>query len=60
MTLFPRLYRTTYEQRYMNIAMPAAIECIFMNVLASADLIMVGSLGAVSIAAKQSIANESF
>lgn len=51
MTLFPRLYRTTYEQRYMNIAMPAAIECIFMNVLASADLIMVGSLGAVSIAA---------
>ncbi|MBQ8920375.1 MAG: MATE family efflux transporter [Acidaminococcaceae bacterium] len=51
MSVFERVFKTPYEQRYMNIALPAAIECVFMNVLASADLIMVGSLGAASIAA---------
>ncbi|MBQ9572876.1 MAG: MATE family efflux transporter [Acidaminococcaceae bacterium] len=51
MSIFKKLFKSYYEQRYMHIAMPAAVECVFMNVLASADLIMVGSLGAVSIAA---------
>lgn len=46
MSVFEKVFKTPYEQRYMNIALPAAIECVFMNVLASADLIMVGSLGA--------------
>ena len=51
MALLDRFLKNDYEKRYMDIAMPASVECIFMNVLAAADLIMVGSLGAVSIAA---------
>lgn len=39
------------DRLYLNIAMPAAIEGLFMGLLASADLIMVGSLGTLSIAA---------
>ena len=42
---------TGYNKRYLRIAMPAALESLFMILLASADLIMVGTLGAVSIAA---------
>ena len=42
---------TGYDKRYLRIAMPAALESLFMILLASADLIMVGTLGAVSIAA---------
>ena len=41
----------TYDKKYLSIALPAALESLFMILLASADLIMVGSLGAVSIAA---------
>lgn len=40
-----------YDGKYLRIAMPAALESLFMILLASADLIMVGTLGAVSIAA---------
>lgn len=50
MALLDRFLKNDYEKRYMDIAMPASVECIFMNVLAAADLIMVGFLGAVSIA----------
>ncbi len=46
-----RVLTNNYDRRYLNIAMPAAIESIFMILLASADLIMVGTLGAVSVAA---------
>ena len=42
---------TGYDKKYLRIAMPAALESLFMILLASADLIMVGTLGAVSIAA---------
>lgn len=42
---------TPHDRRYLNIAMPAALESLFMILLASADLIMVGSLGTVAIAA---------
>ena len=33
---------TGYDKRYLRIAMPAALESLFMILLASADLIMVG------------------
>ena len=49
--VFNKLFKTADEQKYFHIALPAAVECIFMSLLASADLIMVGALGAVSIAA---------
>ncbi|MBQ9364784.1 MAG: MATE family efflux transporter [Schwartzia sp.] len=39
------------DRFYLSIAMPAAIEGIFMILLASADLIMVGSVGAMAVAA---------
>ncbi len=42
---------TAYDKKYLKIALPAAFEGLFMILLASADLIMVGTLGAVSIAA---------
>lgn len=51
MSVFSNLFKTADEQKYFNIALPAAVECVFVSLLASADLIMVGSLGAVSIAA---------
>lgn len=41
----------SYDRKYLSIAFPAAFEGLFMILLASADLIMVGTLGAVSIAA---------
>ena len=41
----------SYDKKYLKIALPAALEGLFMILLASADLIMVGTLGAVSIAA---------
>ena len=36
--------------KYLRIALPAALEGIFMTFLAAADLIMVGVLGAKAIA----------
>ena len=51
MSVYDKLFKTADEQKYFRIALPAAVECVFMSFLASADLIMVGSLGAVSIAA---------
>lgn len=41
----------TYDKNYFKIALPAALEGLFMILLASTDLIMVGALGALSIAA---------
>ncbi len=41
----------TYDRQYLKIALPAALEGLFMVLLASADLIMVGTLGTLSIAA---------
>ncbi len=40
-----------YDKKFLKIAMPAALEGLFMVLLASADLIMVGTLGTLSIAA---------
>lgn len=40
-----------YDKEYLKIAMPSAAEGIFMILLSSADLIMVGTLGTKSIAA---------
>ena len=40
-----------YDKKYLKIALPAALEGLFMILLASTDLIMVGALGALSIAA---------
>lgn len=40
-----------YDKKYFKIALPAALEGLFMILLASTDLIMVGALGALSIAA---------
>ena len=54
MSVYDKLFKTADEQKYFRIALPAAVECVFMSFLASADLIMVGSLGAVSIAAVSS------
>ena len=51
MNIFNKLFKTADERKYFHIALPAAVECVFMSFLASADLIMVGALGAVSIAA---------
>lgn len=39
------------DKNYFHIAIPAALESIFMILLASADLIMVGTLGPAAIAA---------
>lgn len=41
----------TYDKRYLSIAMPAAVESVFMILLSAADLIMVGPLGAGAVAA---------
>lgn len=40
-----------HDKKYLKIALPAAIENIFMIFLAAADLIMVGSLGTIAISA---------
>ena len=40
-----------YDKKFLKIAIPAALEGLFMVLLASADLIMVGTLGTLSIAA---------
>lgn len=40
-----------YNRKYLGIAMPASLESVFMILLASADLIMVGSLGTAAVAA---------
>ena len=42
---------TAHDRKYLAIAMPAALEGVFMNLLSMADLIMVGALGTLSIAA---------
>ena len=39
------------NKKYLSIAMPAALEGIFMTVLQAADLVMVGALGSSAIAA---------
>lgn len=44
-------FYTSYDKKYFHIAIPAALESIFMILLASADLIMVGTLGPAAIAA---------
>lgn len=41
----------SYNKSYLKIALPAAFEGLFMILLASTDLIMVGTLGAFPIAA---------
>ena len=41
----------SYTRTYLRIALPAALEGIFMTFLAAADLIMVGVLGPRAIAA---------
>ena len=46
MSVYDKLFKTADEQKYFCIALPVAVECVFMSFLASADLIMVGSLGA--------------
>ena len=40
-----------YNKKYLSIALPAALEGIFMTVLQAADLVMVGALGSTAIAA---------
>jgi len=42
---------TADDKKYLNIAMPAALEGVFMILLCNADLIMVGVLGTSAIAA---------
>ena len=42
---------TSHDRKYLAIAMPAAMEGVFMNLLGMADLVMVGALGTLSIAA---------
>ena len=42
---------TADERKYLNIAMPAALEGVFMILLCNVDLIMVGVLGTSAIAA---------
>ncbi len=42
---------TAHDRKYLAIAMPAAMEGVFMNLLSMADLVMVGALGTLSIAA---------
>lgn len=39
------------DRSYLKIALPASLEGVFMTLLASADLIMVGVLGTESVAA---------
>lgn len=40
-----------YNKKYLNVAIPAAMEGVFMSILQAADLIMVGVLGSTAIAA---------
>lgn len=40
-----------YDRQYLKIALPAALEGLFMILLASTDLILVGALGSFSVAA---------
>ena len=42
---------TNYDKAYLKIAFPAAMEGVFMILLSNIDLIMVGSLGTLAIAA---------
>lgn len=39
------------DRQYLKIALPAALEGLFMILLASTDLILVGALGSFSVAA---------
>ena len=39
------------DRHYLGIAMPAALEGLFMVLLSSVDIIMVGALGTAAIAA---------
>ena len=40
-----------HDRHYLKIALPAALEGLFMILLASTDLILVGALGSLSVAA---------
>ena len=42
---------TKYDRKYLNIAIPAAMEGVFMILLANVDIILVGKLGTEAIAA---------
>ncbi len=42
---------TAHDRKYLAIAIPSAMEGVFMNLLSMADLVMVGTLGTLSIAA---------
>ena len=44
-------FRGEYNRKYLSVAIPAALEGIFMTVLQAADLVMVGALGTAAIAA---------
>lgn len=44
-------FNSAYNRKYLSVAMPAALEGIFMTVLQAADLVMVGTLGSAAIAA---------
>ena len=44
-------FNSAYNRKYLSVAMPAALEGIFMTVLQAADLVMVGALGSAAIAA---------
>lgn len=43
--------QTQYDRKYLKIAMPAAMEGVFMILLSNIDLILVGTLGTTAIAA---------
>ena len=40
-----------YDRHYLRIALPAALEGLFMILLSSTDLILVSALGSLSVAA---------
>lgn len=42
---------SSYDRHYLSMAFPAALEGLFMILLASTDLILVSTLGALSVAA---------
>ena len=44
-------FLTEYDRMYLRVAMPSAVEGVFMVLLSSVDIIMVGTLGLEAIAA---------
>ena len=45
------LARNRYDKKYLHVALPAAMEGVFMILLSNVDLILVGTLGTAAIAA---------